>query len=553
MGFEQRKKSGNIFAGSRLVVDGQGIYNVKIIKPGFERQKSPLEYFRPIVFPGPVPAPLCDFTGVLFMTPTPTPTNTVTPTLTPTNTITPTPTLTPTNTVTPTSTFPLCGIQLISVNNVFGTTWEYNFISGVQCGTLNVEYSTDNVTWNGSAGSCVSPRNFDIGSQTGTLYFRIIQYCTSGGPTTSNVVTYTFPTPTPTPTLTPTPTTIFQFLPDGFYFTDEVNNDTFAYIYGEFTGYTYNNTPVNRLVKLNQDLTIDYTFTGGTGFNADFYAYQSITQQPDGKLIVTGNFTQYSGVSFNRIVRLNTDGSVDTTFTGGTGFNNISLGSAVDSLGRIVIVGYFNSYNGNSAPRIVRLNSDGTFDGTFTIGSGFNNTGIQVLMNPDDTMYISGYFDTYNGTSVTPRIVKLLSTGAIDTSFTGGTGFNTVGYQPNGFIRISGETSFYNFGYFTSYSGISANRIIKLNSDGTQDTSFNSGSGFNDYIIYGYIIWTNKLLLSGAFTSYNGTSSNGTIILNSDGTIYQTFSNNYQGIFFIGNKLFGQQNAQPIELIATYP
>ena len=58
-------------------------------------------------------------------------------------------------------------------------------------------------------------------------------------------------------TLNVVDTTPYQFLPNGFYFTDEVNNDTFAYVYGEFTGYTYNNTSVNRLVKLNQDLTVD--------------------------------------------------------------------------------------------------------------------------------------------------------------------------------------------------------------------------------------------------------------------------------------------------------
>jgi hypothetical protein len=99
MGFEQRKKSGNIFAGSRLVVDGQGIYNVKILKFGPERQKTPLEYFRPIVFPKPIPAPLCDFNGIIFMTPTPTPSNTPTntPTKTPTPTMTPTPTPTEIN------------------------------------------------------------------------------------------------------------------------------------------------------------------------------------------------------------------------------------------------------------------------------------------------------------------------------------------------------------------------------------------------------------------------------------------------------------------------
>jgi uncharacterized delta-60 repeat protein len=349
-------------------------------------------------------------------------------------------------------------------------------------------------------------------------------------------------------------TTPYQFLPsNSFYFTDEINNNTFTYLYGEFTGYTYNNTSVNRLIKLNEDLTVDYSFTGGTGFNSDLYAYNSITQQPDGKLIVTGNFTQYSGVSLNRIVRLNTDGSIDNTFSVGTGFSNISSGSAVDSTGKIVIVGSFGSYSGSSSPRIVKLDSNGTIDNTFNVGAGFNNAAIDVLINPDDSMYITGYFNSYNGTLVSQGITKLLSTGTIDTSFTGGTGFNTGGFQPNGLMRISGETSFYSFGYFTTYSGISANRIIKLNSDGTQDMSFNSGTGFNNVVYSGYIIWTDKLLLSGIFTSYNGTSSNGTIILNSDGTIYQTFNNLYLGVFFIGNKLYGQQNGIPIELIFTQP
>lgn len=355
-------------------------------------------------------------------------------------------------------------------------------------------------------------------------------------------------------TLNVVDTTPYQFLPNGFYFTDEVNNDTFAYVYGEFTGYTYNNTSVNRLVKLNQDLTVDYSFTGGTGFNTDFYAYNSITQQPDGKLIVTGNFTDYSGVSLNRIVRLNTDGSIDNTFSVGTGFSNLSSGSAVDSTGKIVIVGSFGSYSGVSSPRIIRLNTDGTIDNTFSVGTGFNNAAIDVLINSDDTMFVTGYFNSYNGTAVSQGITKLLSTGAIDVSFSGGIGFNTGVYQPNGLMRISGETSFYSFGYFTTFDGINEFKLAKFFGDGSLDELFNLGEvGFNGDIYYGCIIWTNKLLLTGAFTEYNGISSNGTIILNSDGTIYQTFDNLYQGVFFIGNKLYGQQSGIPIELIFTYP
>jgi len=353
------------------------------------------------------------------------------------------------------------------------------------------------------------------------------------------------------PLFTPTGLTVYT----SFYFTDEINNETFSYIYGEFTGYTYNNTKVNRLVKLNKNLTVDYTFTGGTGFNASpyYYAFNSITQQPDGKVIATGTFTQYSGVSLNRIVRLNTNGSIDNTFTSGGGFDDYTLSTAIDSTGKIIVLGQYSSYSGISSPKIIRLNSNGSQDATFNVGAGFNSTAVDVLMNPDNTMYITGYFNSYSGISI-PNITKLLSTGAIDTSFTGGTGFNTIVNQPNGLMRISGETSFYAFGYFTSYSGISANRIIKLNSNGTKDTSFSYGTGFNNIVYHGYVIWDDKLLLDGAFTTYNGTSSNGTIVLNSDGTIYQTFTDYYVGVFFIGDKLYGQQLGQnSIELILSYP
>jgi hypothetical protein len=38
--------------------------------------------------------------------------------------------------------------------------------------------------------------------------------------------------------------------------------------------------------------------------------------------LVGGDFTSYNGTSVNRVIRLNTDGSVDNTFSIGTGFNN---------------------------------------------------------------------------------------------------------------------------------------------------------------------------------------------------------------------------------------
>ncbi len=60
-------------------------------------------------------------------------------------------------------------------------------------------------------------------------------------------------------------------------------------------------------------------FNIGSGFNNEVYAITKVGTQ----YYVGGNFTTYNGVTANRICRINDDGSLDTTFSGGTGFNGI--------------------------------------------------------------------------------------------------------------------------------------------------------------------------------------------------------------------------------------
>jgi hypothetical protein len=152
-------------------------------------------------------------------------------------------------------------------------------------------------------------------------------------------------------------------------------------------------------------------------------------------------------------------------------------------------------------------------------------------------MYIVGYFSSYNGTSVSNGITKLLNNGSIDTTFSGGTGFSPfAASNPNNIVRISGETSFYVAGYSTSYNGTLINRIVKLNEFGGIDTSFTGGTGFNNPVFTTDIIWVDKLFLTGSFTNYNGNSClSGCIILNSDGSVLQSFNDSNYTNFFVAN------------------
>ena len=78
------------------------------------------------------------------------------------------------------------------------------------------------------------------------------------------------------------------------------------------------------------------TFDIGTGFDN---TVRVIDIQPDGKILVGGDFTKYNGTSRNRIVRLNSNGSIDTSFNIGTGFNDDVWTIDIQPDGKILVGG----------------------------------------------------------------------------------------------------------------------------------------------------------------------------------------------------------------------
>jgi uncharacterized delta-60 repeat protein len=172
----------------------------------------------------------------------------------------------------------------------------------------------------------------------------------------------------------------------------------------------------------------------------------------------------------------------------------------LQSDGKIVVVGYFSQFNTVATNHIIRLNSDGTRDTSFNIGSGFNNYPYGIVQQTDGKFVIIGAFTSYNGVSAN-KIIRLNLDGSVDSSFNNGSGFNDLTTK----IAIQSDGKFVIAGHFTSYNGSSINRIIRLNSDGTRDTSFNPGSGFiNNYVINGLGVLSNgQIIVAGSFDRYN--------------------------------------------------
>lgn len=279
-----------------------------------------------------------------------------------------------------------------------------------------------------------------------------------------------------------------------------------------FVGPQRNAWPSNNVgvIRLNQNGSLDSTFNmQGAGFN------NSVLHgvlQPDGKLIVCGTFTQFNGNTQNRIARLNSDGTLDASFNPGTGFNLETRAVALQADGKILVGGLFTSFNGTTRNRIARLNADGSLDTTFDPGNFFTDDIRKIAIQADGKIIVGGNLkENFPIGVIRPRIARLNTNGTVDTTFDPGNGFDA---QPNDF-HIQTDGKIIVAGDFITYNTASIKGICRLNTNGGLDTTFNPGTGFqaisNPYLSFvnAMAVQTNgKIVTGGNYDSYNGTARN---------------------------------------------
>ena len=229
--------------------------------------------------------------------------------------------------------------------------------------------------------------------------------------------------------------------------------------------------------------------TQDMNFISYFNAYNSVNALivEDGqKLLVGGNFQNYSGVTVNGIVRLDTDGDLLTTFNQGNGFISNTFGAGVvrtieeQNDNKFVIGGTFDTYytNSTAAPNLVRVNNDGSLDTSFmtNIGTGANGTvyKVKVQSNPLLSYYgsilVLGDFTSFNGSS-TNRLIRLNSDGTIDTTFLTniGSGIGTYSIYPDLNVDLDSGGRIYITGDFVLFNGNTVGNFVVLDIDGTFD------------------------------------------------------------------------------------
>ncbi len=273
---------------------------------------------------------------------------------------------------------------------------------------------------------------------------------------------------------------------------------------------------------------VDPNFNPGASADAEVRA---VVFQPDGRSLIGGSFNNYRGVSRSGIARVNTDGSLDTSFDPGTGADQSVNAILLQPDGKIVIGGDFTTFNGVARNGLARLEANGTLDASFNPPLT-NNTGpatasalyrpmirraaggapeadstrsgfvTSLSTGPGGTIVAGGAF-SLNDLGASKSVVRLTSSnGQPDPTFTGNATPNarvrTTITQPDGKTVIGGE--------FTDVSGQPRNGIARINVDGTLDTGFDpGGQGAQGGPVDSLALQPDgAIVLGGEFTSVGG-------------------------------------------------
>ena len=279
-----------------------------------------------------------------------------------------------------------------------------------------------------------------------------------------------------------------------------------------------------RIARLNADGSLDPTFSLPSSAMGADASVRTVAVQTDGRILVGGYFTNLNSVAMHGIARLNNDGSLDSLFNPGSGANSPVYAAAetfVNGVREILVGGGFSLLNGQGANGVGRLNDDGTPDAGFNFGGlGANGTVYALAVQADGRILIGGDFTQVNGINAS-HIARLNVNGSVDLTFTNASASDSVRaivIQPDGQILAGG--------LFTSVSGnTNFNHLARFNSaDGSPDSTFTPGFGANDAVFSIALQTDTRIILGGQFTQASGVTRNRITRLNPDGTVDPTIN-----------------------------
>ena len=227
----------------------------------------------------------------------------------------------------------------------------------------------------------------------------------------------------------------------------------------------------NEVGRLNTDGSLDGSFSAAP------LPYQPVSAvvQSDGRIIVAAAipsiYANYEDSDY--IARLNTDGSLDSSYQNGFSSGFSVMGLALQSTGKLLVAAYIG--DGDGAVEIDRYNTDGSLDGSFGADPAYNTIGIEssnfevLAVQPDDKILVAGL--AYSGPSPNQyaSLFRYTADGYADTTFNSvqAGDVTALTLQPDGKILIGGD--------FNGVNGVAQDYLARLNTDGSLDTTFVGG------------------------------------------------------------------------------
>jgi len=245
-----------------------------------------------------------------------------------------------------------------------------------------------------------------------------------------------------------------------------------------------------RLARVNHDGSLDAGFAPSVNATVSAVAVQA-----NGNVLIGGGFSQVNGQAQNRLARLQTNGTLDASFNPNP--NGEVRAIVVLPSGQLLVGGFFTTIAGQTRNHVALLNADGTLDASFN--PNVNGSVYALRRMSDGRVLVGGSFSAVGG-SARQNLARLTAAGALDAAFgnpvlVGGTVF-AVDAQADGMVVAGGG--------FTTASGISHPRIVRLRTDGTPDPAFAANA--NNTVSTLLVQPDGRLLLGGLFTQINATA-----------------------------------------------
>lgn len=254
----------------------------------------------------------------------------------------------------------------------------------------------------------------------------------------------------------------------------------------------------------------------------------------NGKSIVVGEFSHYNGIPCSGLVKLDSDGLIDNSFS-----FQMSSYTTVQDIVKIPSGGYYLICSMPGSDTIVRINENGILDGSFVENvSGYTDFKRMVLQ-PNGKLLVSGNIGTGWNNQINGGIIRLNSDGSQEANFflsySVSASVEDFDVFPNGKIILTG---------YNSASGSAwGTYVYRFNEDGSSDLGFNYEYMTSGIVTDLMVLPSGKTMILGGFTSYDGFLSYSLVRINYDGTVDPTF--------YVANNSFTPNNGMSLKMLVN--